>query len=222
MDRSLEQQVYTLLSLRDFPGLLDLCEKDRRSWRILWASLYDANERLRWPAIEAVARVMDRWWQAGHRERVQEYVRRLIWSLSDEAGEMGWSAPQTIAEVVVSIPELLEPYGSVMVCRAFEEPAMVTGGLWGIGRLGRRIKEAVESFQDSVLGVFESQDPETLGLAAWAMGEVNFKSALPYLEKLKGRKKPARIYIDGHFDEKAVGQWAQEAVAKIDTHPMAR
>ena len=135
---------------------------------------------------------------------------------------MGWSAPQTIAEIVVYIPELLEPYGSVMVSRALEEPALVMGGLWGIGRLGRQIKEAVESFQDSVLGVFESENPETLGLAAWAMGEVIFKPALPYLEKLKDWKKPVRIYIDGHFDEKAVGQWAQEAIDKINIHPMAR
>jgi hypothetical protein len=217
MNRSPKQQVSALLLQRDFPTLLDLCEEDKRLWRILWANLYEADERLRWPAIEAVARMMGRWWQAGYNERVREYIRRLLWSLSDESGEMGWSAPQTIAEIVVSIPELLEPYGRIMISRAFGEPSLVTGGLWGIGRLGTWIREVLESLKDGILEAFEADDTETLGLAAWAMGEVRFEYALPYLEKLKGIKEPARIYDEGHFYEKPVGQWAQEAAVKIQT-----
>ena len=215
-----KQQVHDLLLQRDFTALLDLCEEDKRLWRILWSTLYDADEELRWPAIEAVAKVLGRWWRAGYKERVREYIRRLLWSMSDEAGEMGWSAPQTIAEGIACIPELLEPYGSMMIARAFEESTLVTGGLWGVGRLGTMIREAVESSQDVILRVFQTGDTETLGLAAWAMGEVGVKEALPYLEELGSREEPVRIYIQGDFCQKPVGQWAHEAIVKIEACPM--
>ena len=216
INRLSEQQVYTLLLQRDFPGLLDLCEKDSRARRILWAALYNTDEHLRWPAIEAVAKLMARLWQAGQEQKVREYIRRFMWSLSDESGEMGWSAPQTVAETIFSIPELLEPYGSMMICRSLEEPTLVAGGLWGIGRLGPRIKGAVIPLQQIILETFEIENGEILGLAAWAMGEVGLETALPCLEKLKSHIEPVEIYINGCFHQKTVGQWAQEAISKID------
>ena len=210
------QQLHDLLIQRDFTRLIDLCEEDKRLWRTLWAALYEADENLRWSAIEAVAKVMERWWEAGHREIVREYMRRILWSMCAEAGEMGWSAPQTIAEIIVTIPELLEPYGSMMIARAIEEPSLVAGGLWGVGRLGTVTRGAVEPLREMILGVFGTEDAETLGLAAWAMGEVGFEAALPDLEELRDREEPARIYINGDFRNKPVCQWAREAIDKIE------
>jgi hypothetical protein len=214
-----EQQLYTLLLQRDFPKLLDLCEKEKRLWRILRTTLYHSDEQLRWPAIEAVAKMMKRWWQAGHKEKVREYMRRHLWSLCDEAGEMGWSSPQTIAEIIISIPELIDPYGNIMISRSIEEPTQIAGGLWGIGRLGTNIREAIESQQDVILGIFETDDTEILGLAVWAMGEVGFKAALPYLKNLRNHTESIQIYIEGHFYRKPVEQWAEEAIDKINTKP---
>jgi hypothetical protein len=216
MDKSIKQRVRDLLEQKDYDRLLELCEKDRHFWKELRFSLYDTNERLRWSAIETVAKFMQRWWQAGEKEKVREYIRNLFWSITDESGGIGWSAPQTIAEIIVNIPELLDPYGSMMIAHAFEEPPLIKGGLWGIGRLGKLSAKAVEFFHDMVLAVFRSDDAETLGLAAWAMGEAGFKPALPFLEKLLERKEKVQIYIKGYFHEKSLGQWAREAVAKIN------
>ncbi len=211
-----EQQIYILLLQRDFSELLYQCEKDKHAWRILWATLYSADEQIRWPAIEAVAKMLDRLWQAGREERVREYIRRLLWSLSDEAGEIGWSAPQTIAETICSIPELLEDYGSMMICRSLEEPTLIAGGMWSIGRLGARIKETVVFLQQIVLEVFQIEDMKIIGLAAWALGEVGLEPALPYLEKLRGHETPVEIYINGCFLQKPLGQWARESIGKIN------
>lgn len=216
MDNTIKQQVKTLLKERNFEKLLDLCQRDRHFWKELRFRLYDTEERLRWSAIEAVAKLVQRWWQAGQKEKVREYIRNLFWSLNDESGGIGWSAPQTIAEIIVSIPELLHPYGSMMISHAFEEPPLIKSGLWGIGRLGRQLAEAVDYFQDKVLETFQTDDAETLGLAAWAMGEVGFKPAFPFLKKLQTRKKPVQIYVGGDFHEKPLGQWAKEAIAKME------
>jgi hypothetical protein len=135
--------------------------------------------------------------------------------MTDESGGVGWSSPQTIAEIIVNIPETLDPYGSMMIAYSIEEQPLMKGGLWGIGRMGKMIAEAVDFFQEKILAVFRSEDTETLGLAAWAMGEVGFKPSLSYLINLQERNEPVRIYIDGDFSEKPLGQWAKEAVDKI-------
>ena len=215
MDKAIKQQVRDLLLHRKVDELLDLCEKDRRFWSALRLFLYETDDGMCWSAIEVTAGLMKRWWQAGKKEKVREYIRGLMWLLSDESGGIGWSAPQTIAEITVAIPELLEPYSIMAIARALEEPPLVKGGLWAMGHLGKQVSESVGLVEDMVSDVFVSDDPETLGLAAWAVGEVGFTSALPFLEALRDRQELVRIYVDGEFKQKPLGWWADEAIRKI-------
>jgi hypothetical protein len=216
MNKFTKQHVEELLRKRDYDRLIDLCVADRRVWQEVRFRLYDIDERLRWSAIETAAKLMQRWWSSGREEKVRTYIRTLFWSMSDESGGIGWSSPQAIAEIIVNIPELIDPYGSMMIAYSIDEPALVKGGLWGIGRLGRKITEAVKFFQDKVLAIFNSDDIEALGLLAWAMGEVCFKPAMPFLERLRVLPEPVRIYMNSDFCEKKLGQWVEEAINKIE------
>ncbi|MFA4836943.1 MAG: DVU0298 family protein [Dehalococcoidia bacterium] len=211
-DKSIPEQVKTALAHRDYVKLLDLCEKDGRCWRALKSAIYEADENIYRPAIEAAAGLMQRWWEQGRREQVKEYVRSLLWSLNDESGGIGWNAPQAIAEIILAIPELEEPYGSMMISSSLSEPPLVKSGLWAIGRLGKRAEKVIEMFQDMIFGVFNNSDTQTIGLAAWAVGEVGFAPALPFLEALVDRKEPVQIYIDGSFCKEPLGFWASEAL----------
>ena len=216
MDKSVKDHVGDLLRKSDFDRLLELCERDRRFWQQVRFRLYDIDERLRWSAVEMAAKLMQLWWNSGREEKVRIYIRTLFWSISDESGGIGWSAPQTIAQIIACIPELIDPYGSMMIAYSIDEPPLTKGCLWGIGRLGRRITEPVDFFKDKILAVFQADDGEILGLAAWAMGEAGFIPALPFLQKLLSRPDPVRIYIDGDFREKTLGQWAEEAISKTE------
>lgn len=216
MDTSIKQTIDALLLQRDGNELMDLCQTDERYWRALRLYLYETDEDLRWPAIEAVAGLMARWWHEGSTEKVREYVRRLLWLLNDESGGIGWSAPEAIAEIIVHIPELLEPYGYMMISYVLKGQGLLNNGsLWAIGRLGKRIKEVLCEYQVKVLAAFDSNEPETLGLTAWAIGESDFAPAVPHLVRLRDRKEKVRIYIDGQFQEKSLGVWSNEALDKI-------
>ena len=217
MDRSIKKHVEDLLRKRDFNLLLELCERDRRFWQEVRFRLYDIDERLRWPAIEMAAKHMQRIWNSGNEEKVRTYIRTLFWSMTDESGGIGWSAPQTIAEIIVHIPELIDPYGSMMIGYSIEEPPLIKGGAWGIGRLGRSIAGSVEFFREKVLAVFQENDSETLGLLAWAMGRTCFSSAMPFLADLLQREELVTIYIDGVFLQQPLKQWAEEAIESINT-----
>ena len=215
MKEIIKTQVRELLKEREYDHLTDLCVVDRHAWQELRFRLYEIDERIRWSAIEAAAKLMKRWWQLKQQEKVRDFIRNLFWSMTDESGGIGWSSPQTIAETIVNIPEILDPYGSMMIAYSIEEPPLMKGGLWGIGRMGKMIADSMDFFQEKILAVFQNDDPEILGLAAWAMGEVGFKPSLSYLEILRERNEPVRIYINGDFSEKYLGQWAEEAMNKI-------
>ena len=154
MEKAIKKQVAELLRKRDLDCLVDLCEKDRHYWHEVRFRLYDLDENLRWAAIQTVAKIIHRWWQSGKEDKVRQYIRTLFWSMNDESGGIGWSAPQTVAEIIRQIPEIIEPYGRMMIAHSLDEPPLVKGGLWGIGRLGRMITDAVSSFEDKVLATF--------------------------------------------------------------------
>jgi len=215
MEMSVKQHVKKLLINREHNLLVDFCEKDKRYWQEVRFRLYDIDEKIRWPAIETVARLMERWWRKGQEERVRNYIRTLFWSMTDESGGIGWSSPQTVAEIIAVIPALIDPYGSMMIAHTIDEPPLVKGCLWGIGRLGKLISDSVYFFKDKVFSVFQSEDVETLGLAAWAMGEVRFEPSLPLLKKLLHHEESLSIYISGEFKIKSLREWSLEAIAKI-------
>lgn len=212
----IEEQVNGFLLNRDFRQLVFLEQQNKCVWKLLRSNLYQTDETLRWHSIEAVAQLMRHWWDHGRQEKVRDYLRRLIWSISDESGGIGWSAPQTIAEIAVAIPQLYDPYVDNMIDRALGEPVLLKCGLWGIGRLGVAAKRSVVLFQDMVLASFTADDPETLGLAAWAVGETGCRPAFRFLQQLLTRPEPVRIYIQPEFQEKTLGIWAEDAIKKIE------
>jgi len=217
MDKLVKRQVDDLLIKRDFETLVVLCEKDRRAWQEVRYRLYSLDERLRWAAIEATAKLMEKWWKSGSEEKVRNHIRTLFWSMTDESGGIGWSAPQTVAEIIATIPEIIDPYGGMMIAHAIDEPPLVKGGLWGIGRLGRLIAGSLDFFQERILAAFQIDDAETLGLASRAMGEAGFCPAIPYLKKISSRTEPVRIYVMGDFPVKPLCGWVEEALSKLIT-----
>jgi hypothetical protein len=217
MDKSKKKSVEGLLRRRNYALLLDLCEADRGYWQAVRSHLYDLDERVRWSAIETVSKIVQSWWENGDEEKVRQYIRTLFWSISDESGGVGWSAPQLIAEIIAHIPALVDPYGSMMIAHSIEEPPLIKGCLWGIGRLGKSIVEVVDSFRRKILAVFDMDDAEILGLASWAMGEVGFRPAVSVMKKLSSRCEPVVIYVDGDLVERPLGHWAEEAIRKIES-----
>jgi hypothetical protein len=216
MNKSIiKREVEDLLRKKDFQSLLELCDANRQYWQEVRYRLYDLDEVLRWSAIGTVAKHMKKWWDSGNEEKVRIYIRTLFWSLNDESGGIGWSSAQTIAEIIAQLPVLTDPYGSMLIAHCIDEPPLLKGCFWGIGRLGGLIRETVKVFKNEILEACNTGDIEVLGTAAWALGEAGLTFAVPFLQKLISRSEQVTIYIDGNFSEKSLGEWAEEALMKI-------
>lgn len=73
-------------------------------------------------------------------EAARDVLRRLHWSLTEEAGSIGWGAPEAMGEILARHAGLAREFASLLLSYAveFDRPdhlALLRGALWGIGRL---------------------------------------------------------------------------------------
>ncbi len=112
----------------------------------LLRALYGEELQTRWRAAEALGAVVAEMAQ-GDAESAREIMRRLLWSLNEESGSMGWGAPEAMAEILRQSPHLREEFLTVFIGHLElprwqrMHPWIRIGFLWGLWRLG---KEAFE------------------------------------------------------------------------------
>jgi len=108
--------------------------------KALFAALCHHDQHLRWRAVSAmgpvVAALADQ-----DLEAARVVMRRLMWSLNDESGGIGWGAPEAMAECLVHHEQLAEEYAHILVSFMrkdgfyLEYPPLQQGLMWGLGRL---------------------------------------------------------------------------------------
>lgn len=74
------------------------------------ASVIDA---IRFLAVERAADMPDFF---------RETIRRHLWGMNEEGGNIDWSAPEIIAAVIAGQPGLFGQFASYMICAALDEP----------------------------------------------------------------------------------------------------
>ncbi len=197
-----KKKLKSLVKERNFEEIVRLCNQNIRNFTYLKQLLYDKDEEVGWKAVEAVAHVLRDWWRQGKEDQVRQVIRNFFWSMTDESGGIGWLSAPAVAETVYLIPEIQDPYASMMIHYALEEPPLVKYGLWGIGRLGERIKKEVAFFEKEIFEIFEKGDSELMGYLVWALGQVKYSSACDPVKELTNSKIEnfnVKIYWEGEF-----------------------
>jgi len=62
----------------------------------------------------------------GRLEELREIIRRLLWSMNDESGGVGWYAAEAAAAVLAGAPELIREYGIILASHMKEYPFEVS------------------------------------------------------------------------------------------------
>jgi HEAT repeat protein len=188
----------------------------------LIGALCSNDERVRWHAVTAlgpiVASMADR-----DMEGARVVMRRLMWSLNDESGGIGWGAPESMGEIMASHDGLAQEYGHILVAYMREEgfflelEMLQRGLMWGLGRLAQ-VRPSLLKEKNAVtylLPYLGSSDGPVRGLAAWALGLLHAKEAIPGLKQLLPDPGEVRQYINRTFVDETVGSLAEKALANI-------
>jgi hypothetical protein len=218
--RHLKDNVLALLGSDNFDqSLHELCQLPARQViNPLFSFLLSSDEQTRWRAVTAMGAVVANLAEKDM-ESARVVVRRLMWSLNDESGGIGWGAPEAMGEIIASHEGLAKEYASVLISYVREDgnfleyEPLQRGAVWGIGRATQARPHLVQDAGPHLLLFLESPDATVRGLAAWAVGLLGAEAARPQLEALLEDGAEVPLYIDARLVLRRVCDLAKEALA---------
>lgn len=171
----------------------------------LLSFLCSTDARVKWRAVTAVGGVVAR--IAYHDlEAARTIMRRLMWSLNDESGGIGWGAAEAMGESMARQVRLAEEFHRILVSYIREDgnrlhhEALETGVLWGIGRLAQAKPELLHEAACHLFPYLQSESPDQRGLAAWALGFLGAKYHRSSLGPLLEDRLEITIYEQEAFN----------------------
>ncbi|MCI5218768.1 MAG: HEAT repeat domain-containing protein [Candidatus Electrothrix sp. LOE2] len=237
--RAIKQQVMALLQQDDLAEMeteLALLQ-EKELVNALFFGICQADERIRWHAISimggAVARLAEQ-----DMEEARIIFRRLLWSLNDESGGIGWGAPESMAEIMCRHEGLADEYVHMLISYMrpdgeeehqdgnFLEHEMLQQGLiWAMGRLAqcRKGHLLARGAAHDLPPYLESPDATVCGLAARAIGLLGsterIKTAPETTERLrelaKNDLRTLRLYDQGVIRTVSVAELAELAAHAV-------
>jgi hypothetical protein len=156
----------TLLAILDLPA--------RKVVNPLISFFCSQDALLRWRSVSALGAVVARLADE-NRESARVVMRRLMWSLNDESGGIGWGAPEAMGEITARHAGMADEYGHILLSylaedgNYLEHEVLQRGALWGCGRLAHARPERVKPAAGRLFPFLASADPYHRGYAAWAL-----------------------------------------------------
>jgi hypothetical protein len=192
--------------------------------------LVEIDERTRWRAIRGVGITVSTI-AATDIEPAREIMRRLIWSLNDESGGIGWGAPEAMGEIMAENEQLAVEYHRILVSyidehgNPLENDLLERGVLWGIARLAQKRPRLLQEWIDPIAAQLNSRDPVKRALALKALLWVA-KSCVklpeprarlaPLIRPLLNDPSEFRTFQDGSFVCGSIAGLAGELLSLLD------
>ncbi|MCI5120101.1 MAG: HEAT repeat domain-containing protein [Candidatus Electrothrix sp. AUS4] len=199
----------------------------------LFSGICHSDERIRWHAISvmggAVARLAEQ-----DMEEARIILRRMLWSLNDESGGIGWGAPESMAEIMCRHEGLADEYIHILISymrpdgeeewqdgNFLEHEILQQGLLWAVGRLAqcRKAHLLARQAEQDLPPYLDAEDAAVCGLAARAIGLLGGTAAGDVekrLQELAGNdQRRIRLYEQGAFREVTVAELAGQALKAL-------
>lgn len=166
MHEKMNRRLYEILLNADYNELSGI-EEPHKIVKYLISISYDKSELVAWRSIEAmgvfVASVSSHSPEFGRLT-----LRRLFWSITDESGGIGWSAPEMIGEIVRNDPEKYHDIPQILWANIDEE-FLQKGIIWAFGRISETAPELVYFSIPELKELCVKAKPDVRLYAAWAL-----------------------------------------------------
>jgi HEAT repeat protein len=186
----------------------------KRGLGILVSLTSHPDPTIGWRAVRAIGLAAERVAERNE-ERIRNELRRLHWMLNDESGNIGWRAPQAMAEIVRREPRRFSEYLPIVVhlIENVDGDEMIRAGLlWAVGRLAPLARTEVEAVLPKLIACLDDPSAEIRGLAAWCLGEAGLSASLRGREQLLRDASPLAFFEEGEIRELTVGELARKAL----------
>jgi hypothetical protein len=159
MPHELKKTIHQALESNDLDAVVSLVNENRRALTILVRLSYDKETLAGWRAIKAVGLASKELIITDY-EFLRETVRKLLWSLSDESGGIGWSAPELLGEIVCSDPERFSDI-IPLIAQVYdvEEKVFRPGVVYALARIAETAPEQIAVYQRIAIMSLADKDP---------------------------------------------------------------
>ena len=213
--------IHHALEMNDLDAVVLLAQKSRKTLSLLIRMAYDKETLVGWRAIKAVGRVAKVLAKTEH-EFLRIAVRKLLWSLSDESGGIGWAAPELLGEIVSSDPEgFADIIPLIAEVYDIEEQTFRPGVMYALARIAEVSPVLIANYQKVIIMSLVDANPlisvytlELLGMLWPIVCKQNLwsndykKKVESAVNNMKNNKGVAWIYQKNGFIDIEVGEKA--------------
>ena len=147
------------LESNDLDRVDELAQQNRKVLSLLIRMAYDKETLAGWRAIKAIGRAAQTLAKTDP-ECLREIARRLLWSLSDESGGIGWAAPEILGEIVSADPEkFADLIPLIAAVYDVEERVFKAGVVYALARIAENAPEQVRGYQKIIISSLMDRDP---------------------------------------------------------------
>jgi hypothetical protein len=159
MSLTLKKNVLSALEANDLDAVVSLAVGDRKVLSQLVRLAYDKETLVGWRAIKAVGLVAYVLVKSDY-EVLRETCRKLLWSLTDESGGIGWTAPEMLGEIVSADPVRFQDI-IPLIASAYEveEDVFRAGVLYALARIAEPAPELATPYQKIIIMSLADRDP---------------------------------------------------------------
>lgn len=160
-------------------------------------------------------------------EAARNIIRRFMWHLNEESGNIGWGIPEAFGESLAASPLLAGDFHRVLISYIIDlgrddnycdNDILRRSCYWAVGRLARTRPELCAAARPWLRKGLDDSDVICRGMAAWALGGLppDIMDA-PALRRLAeaGHHESCELFDGDRIHEKSVSCLAREALARI-------
>ncbi|MBU0985516.1 MAG: hypothetical protein KKA42_16705 [candidate division Zixibacteria bacterium] len=185
-----------LLFARDADGLQKWAATERNPLRLLNSLLYDPDPLVQWRTIEALGPV-SAFVATADMEKVRRHIRKLLWGMNDESGDICWKAPEAIGETLRAIPELIAEYAMLLPAYFVEEP-FERGSRWAVARVAEVDPAVFAAMPAHLTASLRDADPYIRAYSGLVIRTLN--RDLAAIAVLQDDRAPITVYDHGSGD----------------------
>lgn len=209
---NIKAQVRLLLDAGSYDELVAMAKLDKSVISRLISLSYDKEDVVSWRSMEALG-LIGRELSRERVDVVRDTIRRLLWSMGDESGGIGWSAAEILGEIIRNNPDEFKDI--IPILWSYREEDMFRAGVaWAMGRIGEVRPELVRFALDGLKLLLRDANPAVRGYALWATGMLDDAAEAEGVKDMLGDGSRIFFYRNGMLDKIEVGDIAQEVLNK--------
>ncbi len=226
--RKLKNEVFAILARADLGQVLEALAgfPAKEVVNVLFSAICQTDELIRWHAVSAMGVNVRRMAEADM-EEARIIMRRLLWSLNDESGGIGWGAPESMGEIMHEHAGLAREYAHMLISYTrpdgpeleqdgnfLEHETLQRGLLWGLDRMcDRRLELLLEKgLPADIPPYLDSGDGTVRGLAVKLCGRLGVAGVDQRLAELRTDTTSFTWYHEGKFLRLTIGELASQAL----------